>query len=90
MSLPTLIEADIAGRIGVTLNKYGTPTSLHVCDTCGLLFTVCPPATNREWRTSCLAEECESYDVTRDVDLMFEIEPWRIERDTPPGDTNGH
>ncbi len=81
MSLPILIEADVAGRIGVTLNEHGTPTSLHVCDSCGLLFTVCPPVTNTEWRTSCLSEECASYDVTRDVDLMFEIEPWRIEKD---------
>ncbi len=87
MSLPTLLEADVAGRIGIILNEYWTPTSLHVCDTCGRLFTVCPPESDDSFGKSCLSEECDSYDVTRDVDLMFEIEPWRIERDTPQGDT---
>lgn len=65
-----------------TTNEYGTPVSAHVCQTCGAEFTVCPPVDDgRPGWDNCLAPECPSYDVTRDADLMFEIEPGLIRRE---------
>lgn len=68
-------------RLGEALNEFGTEVGVHRCDTCGQWFTVCPddPEKDDDWK-NCLAETCDSYDVTRDVDLMFEIEPWRIHK----------
>ena len=68
-------------RLGTALNEYGTPVGVHRCDSCSRWFTVCPDDTSADaqW-AGCLAETCDTYDVTRDVDLMFEIEPWRIRR----------
>lgn len=64
--------------LGFGLNEYGTPNSLHACDTCQEPFSVCPVAEDVPWGGSCLGLECDSYDVTRDVDLIFDLEPWRI------------
>ena len=68
------------GRLGTGLNEFGTEVGVFVCDECGQVFTVCPPPSDA-YGVSCLSIECESYDVERDVDLMFEIEPHRIRRD---------
>jgi hypothetical protein len=46
-------------------NDYGTPVSVHICDDCGTQFTVCPPG-KEDWG-GCLHEDCESYDINRDV-----------------------
>jgi hypothetical protein len=57
-------------------NEYGTPVSVHRCDTCGVEFTVCPSVPDGSPRLddwgSCLAETCDSYDIARDVDMFFE------------------
>ena len=50
-------------------NKYGAPTSVHVCEDCGDRFTVCPPA-NENWG-GCLSDICKSYDINRDVDALL-------------------
>ena len=67
----------------LSTNEYGTPVSVHVCATCGAPFTVCPAIAEEEahaWE-DCLAPNCPSYDPERDVDKLFEEEPWRISRD---------
>jgi len=56
-------------KIGISRNKYGTPVSVHVCDDCGHKFTVCPPAGD-DWG-GCLSDNCESYDINRDVDALL-------------------
>ena len=76
-----LTHPEIIGRIGLAENDYGTTVTVFVCDRCGYIFTVTGDIDPDEWGTGCLAETCDSYDVTRDVDLMFEIEPWRIKRE---------
>jgi hypothetical protein len=66
---------------GFTANEYGTRVSAHVCDQCGREFTVCPAKeVGAVGWDGCLSPECPSYDVERDVDLMLEIEPWRVRR----------
>ena len=60
---------------GYSQNEYGTWQSEHVCDTCGQEFTVTPAAganmdQERRWG-SCLAFECDSYDASRDADILF-------------------
>ncbi len=67
---------------GIARNEYGTPVGVHQCSTCGHYFTTCPTTDQRDpyWQ-DCLSLECDSYDVERDVDLMFEIEPWKIRRE---------
>ena len=52
------------------LNEYGVIVSVHRCHACGSTFTVCPPA-GADWG-GCQAEDCESYDPDRDVDLFFD------------------
>lgn len=55
-----------------TPNRHGTIMSVHKCDTCTDRFTVTPSAVGREGWGSCLSKVCDSYDVTRDADLLFE------------------
>ena len=73
-------SASVDGKIGLSRNVYGSPISVHVCESCHLIFTVCPPTSDKQFGKSCMTPDCESYDVNRDVDLMFEIEPWRIQK----------
>lgn len=73
-----LTNPDVTGRIGLAVNEHGATVTVFVCSTCGFLFTVTGDIDPDTWGTGCLAESCDSYDVERDVDLMFEIEPWRI------------
>jgi hypothetical protein len=56
-------------------NEYGVEVSVHVCTSCGDTFTVCPPRDGEPGWDGCLALGCPSYDVERDADLMFEVEP---------------
>lgn len=56
-----------------TTNDYGRQVSQFLCDSCGREFTVCPsmrPDQHDQW-TGCLADECPSYDIGRDVDMII-------------------
>ena len=70
---------------GYAKNEHGVSISLHVCDACHQPFTVCPQIIEGEagWE-NCMSRGCDSYDVDRDVDLMFEIEPWRVRKENRP------
>ncbi len=74
------------GRIGFSFNRYGTPISQQVCDSCGTHFTICPPA-GEDWG-GCQAEGCASYDEKRDMDKLFDESPWKIKREAH--DSLGH
>lgn len=75
-----LTKPEFAGRLGLAKNDYGVDVTVMVCEACGSIFTVTGDTSLEQWGGAvCLAEECDSYDVTRDVDLMFAIEPWRVE-----------
>lgn len=69
-------------HIGYAENEYGNTVSVHVCESCKCSFTVIPPKTPEDqgWE-GCMGLGCDSYDVGRDVDLMFETEPERITRE---------
>lgn len=60
-------------KIGMSKNEYGTPVSVHICDTCGTQFTVCPAILNEKigWE-NCLGIGCKSYDKNRDADRLFD------------------
>jgi hypothetical protein len=59
-------------HLGYGKNRLGHKISLHRCDTCGQRFTLIPPvAPNMPGWGNCLSESCESYDMSRDVDLFF-------------------
>lgn len=81
-----LTQADVTGRIGLAENEYGTPVTVFVCEACHALFSVTGDVDPATFGNACLGLECDSYDVERDVDLMFEVEPWRIRRDA--GESN--
>ena len=53
-------------------NRFRTPVSVHRCDACGAEFTVCPPAKNDSDWDGCMAENCDSYDPSRDIDKLFD------------------
>ena len=57
-------------------NEYGTSVSEHCCDDCGGVFTLCPAKGgadgDAEWGGCCLAETCGSYDIGRDIDLLWD------------------
>ena len=60
---------------GEKLNEYGTPVSVFVCHVCGVEFTICP-AVNAEklalyCRDGCGSNECDSYDPSRDANVLF-------------------
>lgn len=57
-------------KVGEDVNIYGTPVSHHICCECGDMFTVCPPSTEENFG-GCLGENCESYDINRDVDALL-------------------
>lgn len=54
---------------GIELNDYGNPRSVFLCDTCGGRYTIDPepPVGDRWMWQDCMAPECESFDITRDV-----------------------
>ena len=63
----------------LTVNEYGSAVSEHRCDACGTVFTLCPgyPKLSGEeadvkWGGCCLGEGCESYDLSRDIDLIWD------------------
>jgi len=59
--------------ISYALNEYMTPVSVHKCDECDSIFTVCPAISpERIGWDRCLAPTCLSYDPDRDADKMFD------------------
>lgn len=61
-------------KLGMSTNEYGTAVSVHRCDTCQRVFTVCPavgPGKAGHW-DHCLSSDCQSYDPRRDFDLFFD------------------
>ena len=86
-SCPTWIQlttAEVTGRLGLAKNEYGTTVTVFICESCLLIFAVTGDVDPETFGNACLGLDCDSYDIDRDVDLMFEIEPWRIVRgDTP-------
>lgn len=84
MSVPqTLTKPEVTGRLGLAENEHGTTVTLFICSECGSLFSVTGDINPSSWGTGCLAFNCASYDVERDADLMFEVEPWKIKRKEP-------
>lgn len=69
--------------LGEGKNDYGTPVSRFRCDHCGDEYTVCPvvPLERREHWNSCLSEACQSYDESRDADLLSEMDDPQIMRE---------
>jgi len=57
--------------IGKGRNQYGTEISIHRCDQCENIFTVCPPVDDAKWGGCCLSPICESYNPFRDVDFLM-------------------
>lgn len=55
--------------LGKDFNEYGTEISLHKCNNCEHEFTLCPP--RPKWEDGCLSKECSSYNIKRDVNLLF-------------------
>jgi len=53
-------------KTGQHTNKHGVRVTTHICDTCGIEFTLCPGVD--DW-PDCLSEDCASYDPDREVDL---------------------
>ena len=60
------------------VNEYGTPITVHQCDTgaCRREFTVCPavPPEIRDQWDHCMNEDCDSYEPMRDGDLYFGLD----------------
>ena len=60
----------------MTTNDYGTRVSQHQCNNCGGVFTLCPAVDgiegDKEWGGCCLGEGCGSYNLTRDIDLLWD------------------
>lgn len=62
---------------GYGVNEYGTRVSLHVCDKCGLEFTIVPAQLNDDF---CGFKFCESYDAIRDVDELLANDLVKVEK----------
>lgn len=58
-------------RCDGAVNMHGTPVQVGVCKFCGRPFTVCPEPD--EPYDECLAEDCASYDPSRDADKIFHL-----------------
>lgn len=62
-------------KISECANEHGTTTSSHICETCGTSFTVTPGAPgDGEGYENCLAPDCDSYDLHRDLDILFQTD----------------
>ena len=72
--------------LGRSTNEYGTPVSRHRCDDCGDEFTVCPESPNFG---GCLAEGCPSYDISRDIDRVWDgVQKFVVAAAPPDARTN--
>ena len=67
----------------LALNEHGTPVTFHTCQDCGNEFTVCPavPGNKHDQWVRCLAWECPSYVVMRDVEFVMGLPEAGIARD---------
>jgi len=56
--------------ITVYRNNEGDKVTIHECNTCGTYYSVCPPVGVHEQEAwdDCLAPDCPSYDLKRDLD----------------------
>ncbi len=63
-------------KIREAVNACGTPVSVHICETCGVEFTLCPviPDNKADQWPDCLADGCPSYDPERDMDVVFKTD----------------
>lgn len=61
------------GHHGYSENEHGTRISVHICDTCGEEYTVTASQEDFDPENfqNCLGPDCASYDVNRDVDILF-------------------
>jgi len=58
---------------GTGENEYGTPATFCKCDTCGRIYTVVPVIDDKHILARvCTYPECDSYDPSCDVDLLFD------------------
>lgn len=55
------------------LNEHGTPVTVIDCTACGKQVTVCPAVDPEAWGEQCLTPDCSAYDITRDVDIWFDV-----------------
>jgi len=55
------------------LNEYGTPVTWFTCEFCGDEFSICPakPEHGHDNWKGCLSDQCDSYDPSRDADILF-------------------
>jgi hypothetical protein len=70
------------------VNEYGTPITVFRCEFCGGEFTVCPEVADDrldQWR-GCLAEDCASYDPSRDATIYFPADDPDLNDGPNPGD----
>ena len=58
-------EADIM-KTGEHTNEHGVRVTEHICETCGVEFTICPGIDDYP---DCLDIDCDSYDPDCEVDL---------------------
>lgn len=69
-----ITERSLKVRVRYDVNEFCTPVSVHICEFCGVEFTVTPavkPENDDDWR-GCMAPECPSYDPERDADKLFD------------------
>ena len=69
--------------IGIGQNDYGTPVSMHICDTCGEPFTNCPvPSDPRSpLYAGCTATTCGSYVEAWDIDKVWDAVQGIVQRE---------
>lgn len=62
-------------HLGFGTNDFGTKVSKHRCDACGKYYTVCPaiPVEKAKDWDGCMSTSCETYDMSRDADLLFDM-----------------
>jgi len=61
-------------KVGESMNGFGVIVSLHRCVYCDEAFSV-TPRVDDSFGLGCLGEGCPSYDVARDIDLFWDIDP---------------
>lgn len=55
----------------LALNEYGRVVTVMTCSSCGREFTVTGEHTAETWGTGCTMPDCDTYDLSRDVEWMF-------------------
>ena len=69
--------------VRVTENEHGVPVSHHVCEACGVDYTLTPAVeAGTKLSRHCMADECASYDPSCDMDVLF-MSDAEIARDKP-------